>query len=66
MARSTAMPMVAALNVPRPLSWLSGRGRDTKKQMTAEIRENTTVHAAEPESVLSSLAPTRQWSAFRA
>lgn len=61
MASSTATPIVAALKMPRPLSWLSGRGRETKKQTTAVTTLQTTVHAPWPSvSVLSSFAPTRQ------
>lgn len=60
-ASSTAMPIVAALKTPSPLSWLSGRGKLTKKQMTAVTTLHTTVHAALPfVSVFSSFAPTRQ------
>ena len=64
MAKSTAIPIVTALNIPRPLSWLRGRGKLIKKQITAVTTLHTTVHAAFPSvSVLSSFAPTRQCNA---
>ena len=61
MDKSTAIPIVTALNVPRWLIWLRVRGRLTKKQITAVTRLQTTVQAAFPfVKVLRSLAPTRQ------
>ena len=75
MANKTAMPIVIALNVPSPLSWLSVRGRLTTKQSRAAIalpsiriellldnctHLNPIVHNAEFDNVLRSFAPTRQ------
>ena len=65
-ARSTAMPMVAALNTPNALIWLRVRGRLIRKHTTAVTTLQTTVHAAVPSvRVLRSFAPTRQWRAAR-
>lgn len=60
---NTAIPIVTALNMPRALSWERVRGSETKKQTMAVIALKVIVHVALSESVLSSLAPTRQWSA---
>lgn len=57
-ARRTAIPMVAALNVPRWLSWASVRGKLMKKQINTVTALNAIVHAAEPDKVLRSFAPT--------
>ena len=62
-ASRTAIPMVTALNVPSPESWLRGRGSAKRKQTMVEMALNVTVQVAELVSVLSSFAPTRQWSA---
>jgi hypothetical protein len=60
MARRTAMPIVTAEKVPRCESELRVRGREMKKHRMALIALKATVHAADPDRVLRSLAPTRQ------
>ena len=54
------MPMVTALNVPSPDSWLRGRGSEKKKQMMAAMALNVTVHVAELVRVFNNFAPTKQ------
>jgi hypothetical protein len=59
------MPIVIALKVPNPLSWLRVRGRLKRKQRMAEIALNPMVHQAELVKVFNSFAPTKQCSAIQ-
>ena len=63
-ARRTAMPMVAAENVPIHDSCESVRGSETNQHAMAATTEKTTVQAAPPVIVFSHFAPTRQCKAI--